>query len=114
MKRLICIVLICWLPLFAVTANALSLQMTMANQQSEATQASQMACHEDVHQHPSQQHASHNCALCGFCTVVTSAAIFSFPPLLHMHATASAKPIFVEVTFNSLPHPPVIKPPISA
>jgi hypothetical protein len=117
MKRYFCIFLMSWLPLFMASANAMSMQMASANQHANAQKVTQVSCHEDaqqMHQHTSEHQQPHNCALCGFCIAVGSAAIFNPTPLLHVHVLADTKPIFIDVRFNSLQTPPAIKPPISA
>lgn len=97
-----------------VTANAMSIQMTLAGQQAETHQVTQMSCHEDVNQDQSLDSKSHHCLMCGLCMAATSVAISSFTSGFNFHPITSSKPFFLGAIFNSLQHLPAIKPPISA
>lgn len=115
MKRLICILLIGWLPCFSVVAQAMALQMQ--TQEFVDNQQSMMACHEHGDQGQSDHKTlpeTHRCQVCGFCVVTSGVADIDFQPQISTQFSAAGKlPLFAAV-FHSLTYPPAIKPPILA
>jgi hypothetical protein len=80
MKKIICILLMCWLPLSMVTAQAMSTKMMLQNQQdSDSTLRSQGAesCHGETHTQKDKTSKSHKCTVCGSCVLASSVATFS-------------------------------------
>jgi hypothetical protein len=109
MKKLICILLIGWLPVFMVAANAMSLQMTTKVMNDDVQVQSSMPCHDEVDDAPVK---SHNCISCGLCVVTTSVTFTSVSPVLHIPAFKSFKLSFVDDAFKSIYHAPAYRPPI--
>lgn len=109
MKKLICILLIGWLPVFMVAANAMSLQMTTKVMNDDAQVQSSMPCHDKVDDVPVK---SHNCINCGLCVVTTSVAFTTVSPVLHIPAFKSFKLSSVDDAFKSINHSPAYRPPI--
>ena len=124
MKKWICILLACWLPLFISAASAASMQMAIVNQSVTAgseKNIADMPCHQVVKdaqatsQRPSEQtpgNQHHVCAACVFCVITGSFANFSHDISVHPSALTSTQPIFFTPSFHSQTYPPAIKPPI--
>lgn len=109
MKKLICILLIGWLPLFMVAANAMSLQMKTKTMHDDMQVQSSMPCHGEPDDVPSE---SHNCISCGLCVVATSVPFTPVPPALNIPVFKSFKLSFAEDEFKSINHSPAYRPPI--
>lgn len=109
MKKLICIVLISWLPVFMLTANAMSLQMTTQSLIADLQTEASMPCHDKTDKQPLK---AHNCMSCGFCAIATSIASTTTVPFLHIPECKSFKTSFVDDGFNSIDHAPAYRPPI--
>jgi formate hydrogenlyase subunit 6/NADH:ubiquinone oxidoreductase subunit I len=110
MKKLICIVLIGWLPVFMVTANAMSFQMTI-QEVSKATVPAEVVppCHDTSNQ---PQEVAHQCIGCGFCMMASSMANFNTIPTIAIPALTSDAPESVDVVFQSTNYSPAFRPPI--
>lgn len=109
MKKLICILLIGWLPVFMVAANAMSLQMKTKTMHDDMQVQSSMPCHGEPDDVPSK---SHNCISCGLCVVATSVPFMPVPPALNIPVFKSFKLSFAENEFKSINHSPAYRPPI--
>lgn len=122
LKKLFCIFLIAWLPLFISTASAASLQMTLTNL--NAAMQSNMVDVTPCHQHasdtqenskkhnevPSKQH--HVCTVCGFCAVSSGYANMPHAFNLQMTSFSASQPAYFTAVFHSQSYPPAIRPPI--
>lgn len=109
MKKMICILLIAWLPLLMVTANAMGLQMTIQNIGDSHQQMTDMPCHDGS---DNQQKTQHRCVNCGFCVMTTSIANFDHAPIFELEAFTSISPTFIDVGFKSADQSPAFRPPI--
>jgi len=122
MKRLICIFLMLWLPLFMGSASAMSMHMALENQSTDlgllahSVAKVQGGCHDDAEILPQTQSKSsnqkHQCFACGTCALANSSASFDTIPVFDILSQTSMTPQYFNVAFYSLGHPPVIKPPI--
>ncbi|MEQ1598060.1 MAG: hypothetical protein ABL880_01710 [Methylotenera sp.] len=110
MKRLICLFLMLWFPLFMGSAWAMNMQMQLEKQQVQMSQKSSMSCHKSSGK--SQQNQTHKCAVCGMCALVNGAANFNTAPVLNLAFSQSPAPQFFYVAFTSQDYPPSYKPPI--
>jgi len=108
MKKLICILLMAWLPVLMVTASAMSLQMTFQGQQSQ--EADSASCHDKIGNQQSEK--THQCIACGFCMMATSMASFDTAPVLAIPALTSTAPLSIDVVFKSTTNTPAFRPPI--
>lgn len=108
MKKLICILLMAWLPVFMVTAGAMSLQMTLQGQQTQ--QADSASCHDNIGNQKSEK--IHQCIACGFCMMATSMASFDTALGLAITALTSTAPLSTDVVFKSINDTPAFRPPI--
>jgi hypothetical protein len=129
MKKLISILLMCWLPLFMSSAWAMDLQMNsgMQMQQENSASMADMPCHDMQASHDLQTSAEpaktactdcvdntsdiHNCASCGLCMISLSATqieLFAAAPI----ATPSDAIRLPDSAFFSQDYRPAIKPPI--
>lgn len=121
MKKMICIVLLAWLPLFVSAAGAASLQMTLDNHNinTHNSDSAEPACHqhsvvdqskEAPNQLPKGHH--HFCSACGFCAVANGfvhlAPQITVPPS-HL---SPIQPALFTIAVHSQTYPPAIKPPI--
>lgn len=126
MKKLLCLFLLVWLPLFSGAAAAMSMQMQLAALQ---TVADEMPCHEsntDLSHNPvaasgqadhsccDDHETSHNCFACGVCALIHAVANVDAAGQLNLPVTASPAPHFFGRVFSSQLYPPALKPPISA
>ena len=122
MKKLLCIFLMLWLPLFSAAAAAMSMQMQLTQTETVATQAEAMPCHDvatntdtGVQQPCCGDHeTSHDCFACGVCAFSHAS---SYPALVAAPAfphPVSAAPGYLDRVFFSQLYPPALKPPISA
>lgn len=114
MKKLICILLMSWLPIFMVTANAMSLQMTSQNmshsaEQSAVAYSDAKACHDKTNK---RQDGAHHCVSCGFCLMATSMANFDTFPVIDILVFSSIAPEAIDVVFNATSYSPAFRPPI--
>jgi hypothetical protein len=113
MKKLICLFLMFWLPLFMGSAWAMNMQMQLENQQAQFSQKSHMSCHESVDKSKKNQSpSSQKCAVCGMCALVNGAANFNSAPVLNLASSQCSTPQFFYVAFTSQDYPPSYKPPI--
>jgi hypothetical protein len=109
MKKLMCTVLIIWLPIFMVTANAMRVQMATNTMHGETQMQSTMPCHAASDQDSVQ---SHHCMSCPFCAIATSAVNIGFIPLINIPSFQSFKLSFVDDALQSIDHAPLYRPPI--
>lgn len=130
MKKLICLFLMLWLPLFTGSAWAMSTQMQLGKLQSAMPEsAAEPAAHPPCHEMQPGEQATHspapstqdhnqhcnghNCFACGVCiyasSYTTPMAQTLFTPLL-----SHAKPVQFDSVFASQLYPPALKPPIAA
>ena len=107
MNRFICILLMGWLPIFMVTASAMSLQMTLQSQNHHAQTVDVSPCHDKV---STQQDKVHQCIACGFCMMATAMASFDTVPVLDIPAFISTAPLSFDVSFNSTNPSPGFRP----
>lgn len=126
MKRLICLFLMLWLPLFTGSAWAMSAQMQFDELQSVlavSTQTAETPCHDMQHEaapapvnseQPQHTHCTgHSCFACSVCIYASS---FAMPALQHVFSPllSYAKPLQYDESFASQLYPPALKPPIAA
>lgn len=109
MKKLICILLVSWLPIFMATANAMGLQMSIQSMNDHHQQMVDMPCHDKSND---QKQSQHHCISCGFCVIATSIASFDNTPIFALEAFTSISPAFIDVGFKSADQSPAFKPPI--
>lgn len=109
MKKLICIILICWLPILMATANAMSLQMASQAMHDDMQVESTMSCHDKV---DTQSVKAHNCINCGFCVMATSVISFVSSSFLNIPEFKSFKTSFINDELQSINHLPADRPPI--
>ncbi len=113
MKRIICLFLMLWLPLFMGSAWAMSMQMALESQHVQTKHIAvkpSMSCHESSAK--THKNQSDKCAVCGMCALVNGTANFTTAPILNLTASASPKPPFFYIAFISQDYPPNYKPPI--
>jgi len=115
-KKLVCILLLSWLPVFIAAAHAMSMQMAW-NQISTATDSAPLGlvthdCHTDTHDKSDRNATKHVCVACGVCTM-SHAAYFETEKAMLLTATQTAQPLGFAVVYISKYYPPAIKPPIS-
>ena len=96
------------LPVFMVTASAMSLQMTLQGQQTH--QADLASCHDNIGNQKSEK--IHQCIACGFCMMATSMVSFDTALGLEITALTSTAPLSTDVVFKSINDTPVFRPPI--
>lgn len=109
MKKLMCTVLVIWLPIFMVTANAMRMQMATNTMHDQTQMQSTMPCHAESDQATVQ---SHRCMSCPLCAVATSAINIGFIPLINIPTFQSLKLSFVDDALQSIDHSPLYRPPI--
>jgi len=113
MKKLICLFLMLWLPLFMASAWAMNMQMQLDSTAHDVV-ITHMSCHDDTNQaQGNQAHKTHQCLACGICALANASASFSTAPFLNLTAKLSSAPLPVNVVFSSQDYPPAYKPPIS-
>ena len=121
MKKLICVFLMVWLPLFMGSAWAMNMQMELQNQLPQVTTNSSVAtdmpmnCHMNMMNSTSGKHSNQphqKCATCGICAVANASASFNTVPNFDLPVTHSSAPYLLQVAFTSQDLPPTIKPPI--
>ncbi len=112
MKRILCILLLCWLPISISVAQVMSTQMMLERESSSDEQPNANAtvnCHDNSAQINGK---SARCSDCVSCALVTSSATFrdfiSFKTL----PKASSKYVLIKISFVSIQPPSIIKPPI--
>ena len=116
MKRWICVLLIAWLPVFMVTADAMGMQMRLqqshhvVQQSHHVVQQPNQSCHHA----PAKQTKNKTslCILCGFCALAIAIAPLDFTPSFDAFLLTSTRPIFVDVIFTSNNLAPALRPPI--
>jgi hypothetical protein len=113
MKKLICLVLVFWLPLFFVAANAMALEMALPSHV-KTSSAMEMPCHNTQHnQHQSDLPSSkHHCAVCGFCVIGGGTVFICQTTLFYFGRAQNTAPLFFALHSLSQTYPPAIKPPI--
>jgi hypothetical protein len=121
MKKMLCIILMLWLPCFVMAASVMSMQMQLAElptMQPEMTlaMADEMPCHHD-HASPHTQPAStpvaqHHCGVCGYCVISGSIAPLPTVAFFGLNSLTSLAPLFMATPVHSQTYPPAIKPPI--
>jgi len=119
MKKLLCLFLLLWLPLFSAAAAAMSMQMQLS---ATSASAEQMPCHDaststsDNTKQPccDDHHASRNCFVCGVCAFSNAARHLAAVPSLALPAPDTFAPRNLVRIFSSQLYPPALKPPISA
>lgn len=134
MRRVICLFLLLWFPLFAMAAQVMSTKMQLASlpsshlnhNQSVAVEApsktmetGMVNCHmsemsDDSSKAPSTSHQSkHDCKLCGFCVMSNGMAQFTnvLPQFVHFDRLPSDSFFLI---FHSQRYSPAVKPPILA
>jgi hypothetical protein len=109
MKKRLCILLMCWLPIFMLSANAMSLQMTLQQLKTEHQSMHSMACHQDK---SNQSESAQTCLGCGFCVVATSIASFNNAPTFYLENGVSTAPLMIDVIYQSYNLLPADRPPI--
>lgn len=140
MKKMLCLFLILWWPLFAMAAQRMQLEMQIAsspigtqnaNEQAETHQAATGACHHHsvamteaeyldvkdsgiVGSHLGGHGLIHTCKMCGYCAVLAGFSDFTAFPNVIGFASVVVKPVLPTLFFHSQSYPPAIKPPISA
>lgn len=119
MKRLICLFLILWLPLFTGAALAMGTQMQVANELQKIEKAASSPCHDMQHmdsQKPISRHCNGNCFACGVCAFSCNVTGFMTTTFYAVFApvTVSPTPSLIDLVFSSQLYPPALKPPISA
>ena len=109
MKIWICVLLIAWLPVFMVTADAMGMQMRL-QQSHHVVQQPNQSCHHA----PAKQTKNKTslCILCGFCALAMAIAPLDFTPSFDAFLLTSTRPIFVDVIFTSNNLAPALRPPI--
>lgn len=120
MKKLLCLFLLLWLPLFSAAAAAMSMQMQLS---ATPAQAENMPCHEasasptaDNAEQPccSDHDASHNCFACGVCAFSHASSHLAAVISPALPAPDTSSPGYLARVFSSQLYPPALKPPISA
>jgi len=115
MKKIICILLMCWLPLSLVTAQAMSTKMMLQNQQdSDLSLSSQSAesCHGETHTQKGKTSKPHKCTVCGSCVLASSVATFSSIESGVTFLKTALKYLAFQPSFVSIESESFIKPPI--
>ncbi|MGB7816032.1 MAG: DUF2946 family protein [Methylotenera sp.] len=112
MKRLICLFLMLWLPLFMASAWAMNMQMQLDSTAHDVV-IMHMSCHDDTNQaQGNQTHKTHQCFACGICALANASASFSTAPFFNLATKPSSAPLPANVVFSSQDYPPAYKPPI--
>ena len=118
MKKLLCLFLLLWLPLFSAAAAAMSMQMQLS---AAPAQAEHMPCHEasTTHHDAAQpccddHNASHNCFACGVCAFSHASSYPVGLAALALPVPDTSSPGYLARVFSSQLYPPALKPPISA
>ena len=123
MKKLLCLFLLLWLPLFSAAAAAMSMQMQLS---AAPAQAEHMPCHDvsttqaipadhDAAQPCCGDHdTSHNCFACGVCAFSHASSHPTDMAALTLPAPDTSSPGYLARVFSSQLYPPALKPPISA
>lgn len=120
MKKLLCLFLLLWLPLFSAAAAAMDLQMQAMQTTPMAAQADAMPCHNEAAAAETtaqpccgDHQSSHSCLACGVCAFSHAGShltAIAAPALPH---PVSAAPGYLDRVFSSQLYPPLLKPPIS-
>lgn len=115
MRKVICILLMFWLPLSLATAQVMSAKMMLNShlgsnkiQEIESTES----CHDKTHQQNSLTSKSHKCSVCGSCVLASATATLSDFPTHIDSQKDSSKNLAFEPTFVSITPESFIKPPI--
>ena len=115
MKKVICILLMFWLPLSLVTAQTMSTKMMLQNQQNAELMLNNQyaeSCHGETHAQNDNTSKSHKCSVCGSCVLASSVATFSNIESGITFPKISLKHLAFEPAFASIEAESFIKPPI--
>lgn len=115
MRKVICILLLCWLPLSMVTAQVMSVKM-MLNSHLGTNQIQEIdsteSCQDNTHQQKSLSSKSHKCTVCGSCVLASATATLGDFPTHIDSLKSPSKHLAFEPTFVSITPETFIKPPI--
>lgn len=122
MKKLICLFMMCWLPLSITAAQAMSAQMMLNHfnsktQQSvtvakEMTSAQSMPCHQYMQTSKGEKAPASVCVKCAACDLATAFATFDVPSSKPLPKKIADKFTISQSSLISTQLPPSIKPPI--
>lgn len=116
MRKHLCTLLLCWLPIFMTATQAMSMEMAFngITPTSQAVQLSQVHhdCHSDTQHSTDTNSNKHFCVACGVC-VLSHAVSFETVKALTVQPNQSLAPPSFTANFTSQGYPPAIKPPIS-
>lgn len=116
MKKLVCLLLMFWLPLSMATAQAMSTKMMLKNQtgfgHTNISHSSE-SCHDNSNQDGGPESKSHKCSACSSCVLASTAANFNSLPAAFISLNKSAKhqafqPKFVSIQLETLIKPPIL------
>lgn len=110
MKKLICILLMFWLPLSLSLAHAMSTDMMIADNalHKELLAEPEHPCH----QHGTKSHGESDCKHCGSCTLAMANAMLKPLTVFDALPKMASKFRSLESTLTAFTVPPTIKPPI--
>ncbi len=116
MKKLICLFLMLWLPLFTGAALAMSTQMQVADALQQVQKTMPMACHElpaDTQHQPAKHGCNSHCLACGVCAFGCNTASFMMTSYVFSATAISPAPNPADLVFSFPFYPPAFRPPIA-
>lgn len=118
MKKLICLLMMCWLPLSLTVANAMSARMMLNHSSSKTQHAAaakatvQMPCHQAMQQHDNQKAQASVCVDCAACELATANVTMSTVAPFNTPEIVAEKYSILQASLISIQLPPSIKPPM--
>lgn len=122
MKKLICLFMMCWLPLSITAAQAMSAQMMLNHFNSktqqlvpatkEMTSAQSMPCHQFMQTNKAEKAPVSICADCAACELATAFATIDLLVDVTLPKKIADKFTISQSSLISTQLPPSIKPPI--
>ncbi|MFV1921568.1 MAG: hypothetical protein ACMZ63_03010 [Methylotenera sp.] len=114
MKKIICLLMMFWLPLSMATAAIMSTDMMVYNDLHTSVEKAKSA--EMCHQHPDNQskgnETSHQCTFCNACLLASAGIFLSHTPMFQLASENASKHITLYIPIYSDHLSTTIKPPI--
>jgi hypothetical protein len=110
MKKIICMVLLVWLPAFMMASQAMSMQMALENTHQMPATELHHGCHQSKNYTGMTHSKVHQCVVCTMC-VLSHAVALNGSADSALQAMNHAQPLFDKAGFYSLNNPPALKPP---
>lgn len=114
MKKIICLLMMFWLPLSMATAAIMSTDMMIYDDLHPSVEKAQSV--EMCHQHPDNQskgnETSHQCTFCNACLLASAGVVLGHAPMLQLASENANMHIALSIPIYSDYLSTTIKPPI--